>query len=83
MKIRALLVAATVTACLAGCVTPAQFQRQNDQLLLINANLLQIQANQLQSLALQKPQAALQEQNNLQAMRNAQAQAQEKGHGHD
>lgn len=76
MNIRALLVAATVTACLTGCTNPAQLQRQNDQLLLINANLLQIQANQLQSLALQKTQAALQEQNNLQAMRNVQ----ERGH---
>jgi uncharacterized protein YcfL len=79
MNIRALLVAATVTAFLSGCVTPAQFQRQNDQLLLINANLLQIQANQLQVLALQRTQAALQEQNNnLQTVQNAQAQ--ERGH---
>lgn len=79
MKIRALLVAATVIACLTGCVTPAQFQRQNDQLLLINANLLQIRANQIEALGLQKTQAALQEQNNnLQNMGNALAE--ERGH---
>ncbi|CZT26013.1 hypothetical protein PCPL58_p1107 (plasmid) [Pseudomonas cerasi] len=82
MNVRALLVAATVTACLTGCTTPAQLQQQNDQLLLINTNLLQIQANQLQALALQKTQVSLQiESNNLQALRNAQAQP--KGPRHD
>ncbi|KPB77226.1 Uncharacterized protein AC505_1494 [Pseudomonas syringae pv. maculicola] len=51
-------------------------------MLLINTNLLQIQANQLQALALQKTQVSLQiESNNLQALRNAQAQP--KGPRHD
>lgn len=82
MNVRAMLVAATVTTCLTGCATSAQLQQQNDQLLLINTNLLQIQANQLQALALQKTQVSLQiESNNLQALRNAQAQP--KGPRHD
>ncbi|WP_456293276.1 hypothetical protein [Pseudomonas sp. AK106] len=82
MNIRALLVAATVTACLTGCVSPAQLQRQNDQMQLINANLLQIQANQAQALQQQKAQTSLLMQGNaLQAMSSAQVQ--EKGHSHD
>ncbi|WP_456017526.1 hypothetical protein [Pseudomonas fluorescens] len=82
VKIRAILMAATVIACLTGCVTPAQLQRQNDQLLLINTNLLQIQANQLKAQELQKNQISLQMQGNAQQALSS-ALTQGKGHDHD
>ncbi len=82
MNICAILVAATVIACLTGCVTPAQLQRQNEQLLLINTNLIQIQANQLKAQELQKNQLSLQMQGNAQQALSS-ALSQVKGHDHD
>ena len=90
MNIKSMLGAAVVVACLTGCATPAQIQRQNDQLLLINASLQQIQANQMKALAMQQVQASYQVQSNallatqaqleeqsnaLQSMRNGKPQA--------
>lgn len=73
-----MLVAASVAACLTVCASPAQIQRQNDQVLLINANLQQIQANRIKALALQQAQAAYQVQGN--ALLGTLAQLQEQSH---